>query len=99
MSYGAHFPFTGCISGLRMPIERYREHVRKAKALRNHFCGQQFRRIRGLLGIGKLPSLSRLLAREGPQAVSILPVETLPVDIHGGVARAMVGQDASPHSE
>ena len=83
------FPFyvvqTGCISHLRTPLERYREHVRKAKALRNHFCGQQFWRVRGLLGFGKLPSLSRLLAREGPQAVSILPVEKVPEDIHGGV--------------
>ena len=47
-------------------MQRYKEHLRRAKALNKHFQGPKRRRYRKLFAFGKLHSLARLLARNGP---------------------------------
>ena len=81
--YGHYPPYigqTGCITGPRSVMRRYKEHLRKAKTLENYFTGVRYRRVRGLFQFGKLPSLARVMAREGPSKFSIFPVQRVEED-------------------
>ena len=84
---GPHPPYvgqTGCITGLRSLLARYREHLRAARVLKNHFIGLRHRRVRGLMAFGKLPSLARVLAKHGPACMTMLGVQRVPPMVHGG---------------
>lgn len=59
-------------------MQRYKEHLQKAKALRYFFTGLKYRRVKGLYSSGKFPSLARLMARDGPGGFSMVPVERVP---------------------
>ena len=86
--YGRYPPYigqTGCISSLRSVAERYREHLAKAKRLRNHYGAVRYRRPKGFSGFGRMPSLARLMAREGPGGFSVMAIEAVPSHIHGGL--------------
>ena len=56
-------------------MQRSREHQAKGKALKNHYTGRRHRRIRAAMGLGKLPSLAQMLAREGPRRVMIVVLQ------------------------
>ena len=60
------------MQGPRAPLERYGEHLSRAKSLRNLFLGTRHRRLRCQLGFGKTPSLSRVLASIGGAKASML---------------------------
>ena len=84
---GPHPPYvgqTGCITGPRSLLARYREHLRAARVLKNHFIGLRHRRVRGLMAFGKLPSLARVLAKHGPACMTMLGVQRVPPMVHGG---------------
>ena len=84
---GPHPPYvgqTGCITGPRSLMQRYREHLRSVRVLKNHFMGIKYRRVKALFGFGKTPSLASLLARQGVSYSTILPVQRVPPKIHGG---------------
>ena len=66
-------------------MHRYKEHLRRARTLAIFFTGVRFRRVRGLFQFGKLPSLARLMAREGPGAFSIVAVEKVPANVRGTI--------------
>ena len=72
---GAFLPYVGQVGflqGPRAPLERYKEHLSRAKSLRNMFLGNRHRRMRCQLGFGKTPSLSRVLARVGGHQASMV---------------------------
>ena len=72
---GAFLPYVGQVGflqGPRAPLERYKEHLSRAKSLRNLFLGNRHRRMRCQLGFGKTPSLSRVLARVGGHQASMV---------------------------
>ena len=75
---------TGCITGFRSLFARYREHLRAARALTNHFLGLRHRRVKSMMSFGKLPSLARMMARHGPAPVTIVGLQTVPDHQHGG---------------
>ena len=75
---------TGRITTARSLMQRYKEHLRRAKALNKHFQGPKRRRYRKLFAFGKLPSLERLLARNGPAPATIFPLQKVRPDTHGG---------------
>ena len=86
--YGHYPPYigqTGCISGPRSLMQRYKEHLRKSKTLVNYFSGIRYRRIRGLFQYGRLPSLAGVMAREGPSNFGIVPVQRVPDDQVGDI--------------
>ena len=86
--YSSHAPYvgqTGCISGPRSLMDRFKEHVSKTKLLKAFFTSTRYRRARNLMGFGKMPSLARLMAREGPAFFSIMGVERVPRNINGGI--------------
>ena len=66
-------------------MQRYKEHLRRARTLAIFFTGVRFRRVRGLFQFGKLPSRARLMAREGPDTFSIVPVEKMPENVRGTI--------------
>ena len=65
----------GAIHGERPLIDRFREHCKKARAIRNHYVGKHCKRRAGAIRQGKLPSLARVLARHGSHNVTIVPLE------------------------
>ena len=72
---GPFLPYVGQVGfvpGPRAPLERYGEHLSRAKSLRNLFLGTRHRRLRCQLGFGKTPSLSRVLASIGGAKASML---------------------------
>ena len=69
---------TGCITGVRFLFARYREHLRAARALTNHFLGLRHRRVKSMMSFGKLPSLARMMAKHGPAPVTIVGLQTVP---------------------
>ena len=72
---GAFPPYVGQVGflqGPRAPLERYKEHLSRAKSLRKLFLGNRHRRMRCQLGFGKTPSLSRVLARVGGHQASMV---------------------------
>lgn len=86
--YSPHAPYvgqTGCISGPGSLMDRFKEHISKAKTLKAFFTSTRYRPARNLMGFGKMPSLARLMAREGPASFSILGVEKVPRNVHGGI--------------
>ena len=78
---------TGCFQNQRSCLDRYREHLQKAKALANHFSGIRHRKIRVAMGFGKLPSLARMLAREGPARVTIVALQDVADKQAGAIER------------
>ena len=78
---------TGCFQNQRSCMERYREHLQKARSLANHFSGIRHRKIRAAMGFGKLPSLARMLAREGPSRVTIVALQDVANKQAGAVER------------
>ena len=75
---------TGCITTAWSLMQRYKEHLSRAKALNKHFQGPKRRRYRKLFAFGKLHSLGRLLARNGPAPATIFPLQKVKPDTHGG---------------
>ena len=65
-------------------MERYREHLRRAKSLKRHFQGKKKRRMHALCSFGKLPSLAQVLSREGAARASILGLQLVPETTHAG---------------
>ena len=78
---------TGCFKNTRSCLDRYREHLQKAKSPANHFSGIRHRKIRAATGFGKLPSLARMLAREGPSRVTIVALQDVANKQAGAVER------------
>ena len=70
--YPTYVGQTGCITGVRSLFARYREHVRAARALANHFLGLRHRQVKCMMSFGKLPSLARMVAKHGPPPVTIV---------------------------
>lgn len=84
---GPHPPYvgeTGCITGPRPLMQRYQEHLQSVRVLKNHFMGIKYCRVKALFGFGKTLSLAALLARQGVSYSTILPVQRVPPNIHGG---------------
>ena len=75
---------TGCITAARSLMQRYKDHLKRAKTLNKHFQGPKRRRYRKLFALGKLPSLARLVARNGPAPATIFPLQKVKPDTHGG---------------
>ena len=75
---GPYPPYVGqtwCFQNQRSCMEHYREHLQKTRSLANHFSGIRHRKIRAAMGFGKLASLARMLAREGPSRFTIVALQ------------------------
>ena len=86
--FGQILPYvrqTGCITDIRSVLARFKEHLAKAKMLRNHLVAMRFGRSTPPMGFSSTPSLSRCLARNGPAGVSDVAVERVPEQTHGGL--------------
>ena len=65
----------GAINGPRPPMERFCEHCRKGKSLKNKYVGRQCRSQIKAIRPGCMPSLPRLIARYGMGCMSMYPIE------------------------
>ena len=69
---------TGCITTARLLMQRYKEHLRTAKALYKHFQSPKRRRYRKLFA-----SLAHLLTRNGPAPPTIFTLLKLKPNTQG----------------
>ena len=76
---------TGRITGPWRLLQRFREHIRKAKRLKNLFTGLRHRRAIANWSTKCMPSLAKFMARDGPTRFSIMGVKIVPKGLHGGV--------------
>ena len=75
---GPHPPYIwrcGAINGPRPPLDRFCEHWRKGRSLRNKYIGRQCKAHIRAIRLGRLPSLPRLIAKYGMGCMTMYPVE------------------------
>ena len=86
--FGKILPYvvqTGCLGNTRSVMERYKEHLSRAKALYKHLTALRYLiRTSPPLAFQKTPGIARLMARDGLSSTSVLTVNKVPANIVGG---------------
>ena len=75
---GAQPPYIGqcgVINGPRPPLQRFGEHCRKGKTLKDKYIGRQCRAHARAIKLGRMPSLPWLIAKHGMGCMTMYPIE------------------------